>query len=197
MALPKVTTPKSDRETEAILYGGATITQLVRIFGGNHKDVKAAMYGLVPTEVRQGHQCYSIKEAAARLLPPDGDQVERILKMNHTDLPKMLSKEFWYGQNQKLTYEERTGDLWRTTDIVEMAGDAFKTLRLSLLLLTDAVERESALTDQQRDTITKLLDSALRDMKRKLIDAFNDRKRRKPAASEPQPPENDDPAEGL
>jgi len=82
----------------------------------------------------------------------------------------MLSKEFWYGQNQRLNYLERTGELWSTGAVVELASDAFKTLRLSLMLLPDAVERETGLTVKQREIITNLVHNALEDMREKLVD---------------------------
>lgn len=182
----------ADEGTNALLYEGATITQLVRIFGGDPADVKAKLHGLIPTRFRAGAPVYKLKDAAALLVPLPPDVVERVLRMNHTDLPKMLSKEFWFAQNQKANYDERMGDLWRTTDVIELAGEAFKTLRLSLMLMADAVEREDTLSETQRQIITRLVDTTLRDMKEKLVDGFTKQKRRKSAVSKPEPSEDDD-----
>lgn len=100
------------------------------------------------------------------------DLVSRVLSMHHTDLPKMLAKEYWYGQNQRLNYLERIGDLFDTSAVVELASDAFKTIRLSLMLVSDAVEREAGLTLAQREIIDRLMHTALETMREKLIDGL-------------------------
>jgi purine-nucleoside phosphorylase len=84
----------------------------------------------------------------------------------------MLSKEYWYGQNQRLNYLERVGDLFDTRAVVELASDAFKTIRLSLMLISDAVEREAGLTLAQREIIDRMMHAALETMREKLVDGL-------------------------
>jgi hypothetical protein len=164
-------------ETAAIIGIGATQTELVQIFRMDHKKVRLQMANVVSSGRRNGTPVWPIREAAPFLLPkpdtPDeAELVGKILRMHHLDLPKMLSKEYWYGQNQRLNYLERIGDLWDTSAVVELAGDAFKTIRLELMLASDAVEREAGLTLTQRDVIDRLMMSALENMREKLVDGF-------------------------
>lgn len=105
------------------------------------------------------------------------DLVGKVLSMHHTDLPKMLAKEYWYGQNQRLNYMERVGDLWDTRAIVELASDAFKTLRISLMLVSDTVEREVGLTEAQREIIDRMMRTTLETMREKLVDALEQNRR--------------------
>ena len=50
----------------------------------------------------------------------------------------------------------------------------FKRLRMSMLLIQDAVEREHMLTTQQRDKVSSLIDGALNDMADGLITQFQE-----------------------
>lgn len=154
------------------LASGMTQTELAMLLRMNRTDVKAKLGNLAPIGKRASYDLYDPKEAVRALVPPPDDLIERILRMNAADLPKMLSKEFWYGQNQRLNYMERVGDLWSSKAVIDLAGEAFKTIRLSLMLIPDAVERETSLTNKQREVITMLVHSALEDMRGRLVDAF-------------------------
>jgi hypothetical protein len=113
-----------------------------------------------------------VNRADRPVVPFEDEVIRQILSMHHADLPKGLAKEFWYGQNQRLNYLERIGDLFDTRAVVELASDAFKTIRLSLMLVADAVERETGLTVAQREIIDRLMHAALETMREKLIDAL-------------------------
>lgn len=154
-----------------------TQSELALLFKMNRTDVKAKLSPLQPKGKRNGYDLYEPKEAARLLIKPPDDMIEKILTMHANDLPKMLAKEFWYGQNQRLNYMERMGDLWDTKAVIDLAGDAFKTLRLSLMLLADAVEREAGLSPKQRDIITNRISLALDDMRGRLVDGLEQRRK--------------------
>jgi hypothetical protein len=165
---------ETDDETKAIIYEGATIRQLAIMFRSDPKVVARKVGGLVPVSRRRGNNIYRVDEAAPRLVKPGYDIERYIREMNHVDLPPLLAKEFWNAQRARQAFEEQEGDLWRTPDVVRALSEAFTTCRMSLLLMTDAVERQSALTDQQRIIIKGLIDGALADMREKLKDRFKD-----------------------
>ncbi len=178
-----------------IIYEGATQSDLAAMFRMSMSDVKARIAGLRAVAWRSGYEVYSFKDAAQRLCKPPADIIERVLRMHPNDLPKMLAKEWWMAENQRLTYMERKKDLWPTKEVIELAGDAFKTMRLSLMLITDAVEREAGLDDKQREVITRLVYSALEDMREKLVDGFNYRRDNK--VGEPVAQSEDEPASDI
>lgn len=160
-----------------ILMVGATITDLAQLFGIDRKDVRARIGDVPPRTKRGNMDVWRVKDVASRLSKMDGsmtDVVRRVLETHHTDLPKMLSKEFWQGQNSRLKYLRDVGELWDTTAVVELASEAFKTLRLSLMLASDAVERETGLTLRQREIIENLMHEALNDAREKLVVRFTD-----------------------
>lgn len=179
-------------------YRGCTATELSKLFGMPLQTVRDSLVEVVPCGIRGKSDLYAIKEAARVLIRDDDTEAEtvsRILRLRHTDLPKMLSKEYWAGQTAKQRYEIVAGDLWSTTKIVEWLSDAYKTLRLSLMLMADTVEREEALTPTQRQTITRMIDATLNDAAERLIRAFKDKRELEVGGS--TPPQEDDGDEGL
>lgn len=168
-----------DDESRAILYDGVSLGQLKTIFGIDNRDVARRIASLSPCGERMGYPIYNLADAAALLVPPQGDIGEAIRKMSPRDLPPALTKEFWAAQHARLKFEEDQADSWRTADIIEMLSEVFKTLRMSILLLQDQLERQTALTDQQRDIVRALTDGVLHDLSNSLIERFkNEPKRR-------------------
>lgn len=161
-----------DATTKAIIFEGVSISQLATIFAMDNRTITRKINGLAPCGTRVGYPIYDLKEAAAYLVEPKGDIGEYIKKMNHRDLPPMLLKEFWTGQNARLKFEEEQGDLWRTSEVVEHLGEVFKTLRMTVLLTRDRVEREAELSDRQRSIIDNVIDGALSDMHEGLVERF-------------------------
>ncbi len=160
-----------------IIEHGATITDLAALFGIDRKQVRERI-GDVPSRGMRGNLViWRVKDVAPRLAKMDGkmtDIVRRIMETHHTDLPKMLAKEFWQAQNSRLRYLKDTGDLWDTSAVVELAAEVFKTLRLSLMLAADAVERETTLSPRQREIIENLMHEALNDAREKLVVRLTD-----------------------
>lgn len=163
-----------DEETNSIIYQGASVRQLALMFHADPAVVSKKIAGLVPVGRRRGAMIYRIDEAAGRLVKP-GYEIERYIReMNHLDLPSMLQVTFWDGQRKRLAFEETNGDLWRTADVVHAFGETFNTLRMSLMLMSDAVEREASLTDTQRVALRRLIDGAMEDCRVKLVEKFKE-----------------------
>lgn len=183
----------------SLIYEGATVSELKYMFGKTHSDIKAALDGLAPTGHRGAFAIYSVREAAKRIVTPDvsneADLIERIAKLSPDKLPDKLRKSVWDAKIAQQTFETRSKDLWPTEDIVTLAGDAFKAMRLSLLLFPDTLEREAGMNERQRQVVQRLVDGILDDMRSKLVDVFQNR--RDTPGSEPDAPEEDDSEEEL
>jgi hypothetical protein len=161
--------PPTDNE---LLVMGGTVTDLAALFGIDRKEVRSRIGDIPPRSKRGNLDVWRVRDVAPRLVKMDDsmtDLVRRVLATHHTDLPKMLSKEFWYGQNQRLKYLQSVGELWDTAAIVDLCGEVFKTLRLSLMLSADAVGRETDLSLKQRHIIETLMHTALNDVREKLV----------------------------
>lgn len=184
--------------SEANILQGFTQTELQKMFNMSGREVQQRLTDLPSSGTRNGRPVYRMRDAAPKLVPrldEDADVIERILRMKHTDLPKMLSKEYWTGQLNKQRYETLAGDLWPTAQVMEYVGGAYKTIRLSLQLLIDAVERETTLTEVQRRVIQDLVDATLEDMRETLQKQVKKNvraKNRRESASQPKASSEED-----
>lgn len=150
-----------DEESKAMLFEGASLSQLSKLFGKDNRTTALKMHGVPPIGTRAGSPIYSIKEAARYLATPAYDIDEFIQRMTIADLPVQVRKEFWAAQRSRQIYEKEAGELWPTDAVVAFLGDLFKTLKMSLLLTRDSVERETELSDRQRQIIRRIIDGCL------------------------------------
>lgn len=170
-----------DEESRAIIYDGASINHLAIMFGKRRQDVSRLLgvHKIEPSGERAGYPIYRVAEAAAALVTPKAEDIaDAITKMSPDDLPPKLTKEYWSAQHAKLKFEEDRGDLWRTDDIIERMSEVFKTLRMSILLVRDRLEKQTELTDRQREIVTNIHDALLNDLADALIERFKDEPRR-------------------
>ncbi|QEG09441.1 terminase small subunit [Proteus phage Saba] len=164
-----------DAETEAMIFDGVNITQIAKIFEMERRDVTPKIRDVAPCGERSGYPIYKLKEVAPYLVKPLYDVETYLRRMHPNELPKMLTKEFWNGLKARQDFELRDGELWPTEQVESVISEAFKQLRMSLLLVPDALERESTLTDHQRGRITDMIDGALNDLAQVIVDNFKDR----------------------
>lgn len=179
-------------------YYGCTPTELSKLFGMPLQTVRDSLSEVPPCGRRGASDLYHIKDAARVLVrsdETDAEQVSRILRTRHSDLPKLLSKEYWAGQTAKQRYEIVAGDLWPTTKVVEWLSDSYKTIRLSLMLMADTVERQEALTPTQRQVIVQMIDATLNDAAERLKSGPENKRDTEVSGSSPS--KKDDGDEGL
>ena len=158
---------------ESILFEGANLSQLGVLFKCDHRVLKEKMHGIAPVGKRSNADIFDVAEVAARMGKLTEEQVDKaIRKLNHADLPKTLTKEFWAGKRSKQEYELRAGDLWPTVHIVEQVGEMVKSLKMELDLLTDAIERQTEMTDRQREIAKQLVNGAKSNMLQRLREKF-------------------------
>lgn len=173
-----------DDDSSAMIYQGISITQAITIFGMDLRDIKAKTHGLVkPCGERKGNPIYQIRDLAPYLVKPPYDIDEFIQRMSVADLPMMLRKEYWAGLRSRQLYEKEAAELWPTADVVDMVSTLFKTIRMSLLLTRESVERETELSDRQRAIITRIIDNALEDAHAKTISKFTEAKSKSKSAN--------------
>lgn len=163
-----------DSDSRAMIYSGCSTKQLAEIFNMKEPDVMRRMAGIDPVGMgRQGNPLYRIREAAARLIkiPVTPEMITSHLKrMNPKDLPPVLNKMFWEGVQARRKYEELVGDLWHTTDVIQVLSDTFQTLRVSLLLIPDQLSEKTELTDEQIRMAQSIVDTALEEARERLVD---------------------------
>ena len=163
----------AEEDSELCATSQANQSQLAALFKRDPKAMPRLLDGLAPTGERRGAKVYSIPEAAQRLVKP-GYEIEEYLKRMHpSDIPALLLKEFWNGLRARQAFEENEGDLWRTAEMIAVFAEAAQTMRTSLLLVSDALEREQELTEGQRLAVEGLIDGAIQDMQKALVERFS------------------------
>lgn len=167
--------PDTDPQAFSAIYEGLTIAQLAKMFNVS-QDVVAQATAKVKPVRRQGRgYIYSVAEIGPHICRPttEPEQLAEYIKTLHPNqLPMMLRKEFWQAQRQKQEYEKEAGDLWPTDKVVEKVSGLVKLVAISVRLFSDAVERNSELTDRQKQVIQQLTDGMLDDLRKKMVKEF-------------------------
>lgn len=150
---------KDGEDNWAILRRGVTIGWLAG-FLGMHPDTVKKRLGECPALSNQkGRERYDPKQALGYLITPKFDIKDYIRGMNPNELPPMLRKEYWQAEKNRLDYEERAGELWRTEAVIAALGMAFKHIKNQTQVFADDVEREGFLTPEQYKILNRRVDS--------------------------------------
>jgi hypothetical protein len=104
-------------------------------------------------------------------------------RMNPKDFPPALSKMFWEGMATRRRYEEQVGDMWTTTDVMTIAGETFQSLRMSLLLIPDALFNETELSEVQMKIVQDVIDNNLEMARERLVNDLRKPSRLGPGAT--------------
>jgi hypothetical protein len=122
-----------DRESQMVLFQGASLGQLALIFAMDKRTVGSKIAGKVePCGMRAGFPIYQVRDAAPYLVTPAGDIEEHIKNMHHDDLPPLLNKNFWLGQKEKLRYQMEAGEVVKTIDVLDMLARVFKSTSMTI-----------------------------------------------------------------
>jgi len=176
-----------DQESQAMLYEGLNVSQYAVLFKMDVNTVKKKLHEVNPSGKRNGVDIWDLAEAAPYLVKPAYDIEKYIKQMNHADLPKQLTKEFWAGLKSRQEYLTNEGDLWPTEKVIADVGELVKLIKVSVRLMRDRVEKTTELSDRQR----KLIDDLGDDMLSELLRMTEEKFKPKPKA-EPEEKDDDD-----
>lgn len=167
-------TEQTDDITKAILYDGANLSQLTNLFRLDHRVLveKLSKGGCKPCGTRNGVDIYAVHEVAPYIVRPAYEIEEYIKRMHHNDLPKNVTKEFWAGLRSRQEYEQREGNLWQTSRVVEVMGGVMKLIKMSARLMVDQVDRQAELSDRQRQIVKSQCDGMLEEAYRTILESF-------------------------
>lgn len=165
--MPRATAAATlDSDSAAILYEGANMSQLSILLKMDDRVLKEKMHGIQPCGKRGNAAIYDVAEVAKRVGKLTAEQVNAAMqRLNHKDLPKELTKEYWAGLRSKQEYLAKEGRFWPTEHVVESYGDLFQLVKMSARLCVDAVERSTDLTERQRNIIKGQMDGMLVDFR--------------------------------
>jgi hypothetical protein len=160
-----------------VIYEGASSHELSVMFDLSVNEVNKRLVGKVaPVGVDAKAPRYRIREAAPYLCNVVFDPEEFIKSLSPAKLPAALQDAFWKAQINRQKFEEQKGDLWRTERVIEVLGNVFKTIRMTILMFNDTIEQKSDITPKQREIIQELGDGLLDTAHKNLVEAFSDYK---------------------
>ncbi len=101
---------------------------------------------------------YDLKVATRYLVAPAYSTKEYMRALKRGDLPAQLQESVWNAMLKRQKWEENAGQLWRTEAIRSVLGETFQTLKFTLQLWVETVERQTELSDAQRQIIMNMVD---------------------------------------
>lgn len=157
------------------VLGGVTASWLAQAFGIDVKDVKRKLAGCPPlvegTNTGRGYQgrLYELRVAASYLVKPKISAANFLAAVKKAELPATLQQSFWDAMLKRQKYEENAGDLWRTAKIREVLGQTFQSMKFTIQLWVDTVERATGLTSDQRKILIEASDGLQGDLYATLV----------------------------
>jgi len=112
----------------------------------------------------QTQHLYDLATAAQYLVEPK-ISVEDVLKqIKREDLPPAINTAFWDAQLKRQKWEENAGQLWRTETARSVIGGMFQTVKFTIQLWGDTIERQTGLTEDQREVLNSMTDTLQQEM---------------------------------
>lgn len=149
---------------------GVTVGLLAEIFDMDPRTVRKKLQDCAPISKRKAGHIYDLKAAAQYLVRPVFN-VEKYMKtMKATDLPAHMQDQYWSAMRKRQQWEAEAGHLWRTESVLEVLGDVFKTIKFSIQLWPDTVERARGLTPEQREILVGMGDALQNELHDKLME---------------------------
>lgn len=144
--------------------GGVTVSFLAQVFRIDNNTVKRRLANCPVLHSRkrgttQTQHLYDLATAASYLIEPNVDPAEIIKSMRREDLPNAINAAYWEAQLKRQKWEENAGELWRTERIREVLGSTFQTIKFTIQLWEDTLERQTGLTENQRAALETMTDS--------------------------------------
>lgn len=164
----------AEKSGESILYEGANLSQMCELFRCDRRTLARKITGIKPVGKRGGYDIYEVWRVAERMGKLTEEEIDAAMqRLNPTDLPVMMRKEYYTGQRAKQDYELRAGQLWPTVKVVEEVSEMVKAINMELNLLMDGIERQVEMTDRQREIATALVRGAKENMIKRLHEKFD------------------------
>lgn len=137
---------------------GVTHTWLAQAFGMSLRTTKERLRKCPHSGVTKAGYLYDIREAAPYLVKPVQNIKEYLKSVRPEELPTKLQDKYWSALMRRIKYEERAGMLWRTEKVLFVLGEVFQTIKFSLQLWADNLERATGITTEQREYLRDMVD---------------------------------------
>lgn len=151
------------------MLAGVTVSWLSQVFNMDPKTVKQRLADCPPLHNRKAGYVYSLPVACRYLIPPATSAEQYIKTMKPSDLPTAFQAGFWDAALKRQKWEENAGELWRTSKVREVLGQTFQTIKFTLQLWPDTLERQTGLTREQKALLILMVDALQEDIFKALV----------------------------
>jgi hypothetical protein len=145
-----------------VVHRGVTATWLSQVFNMSPVTVKRKLKECPSIGATKAGFLYDLSTAATYLVKPVFSVKEYFKTMKPEELPAKLQDKYWSALMRRIKYEERAGALWRTERVLFVLGEVFQTIKFSLQLWADTLDRATGLSAEQRELLRGMVD-ALQD----------------------------------
>lgn len=148
------------------VLSGVSQRWFMLVFKLDRKTVVRALEGIKPVRISNaGSAYYSVREVAPRLIAPEMSITEYIATLKPEDLPEQLRESYWNVQAKSQKVRAAAGELWLTSDVIEVLGEVFKHVKNTIQLWPDTIEEQAgSFTDEQRRVLVTLTDELQKDI---------------------------------
>lgn len=161
--------PKTGGPIVEDMMAGVTVSWLSQVFGMDPKTVKAKLADCPPLHRRKAGYVYALPVACQYLVKPALSMDQFLKNLKATDLPASMQQMFWDAALKRQKWEENAGVLWRTEKVREVLGSTFQTIKFTVQLWADTLERQVGLTAEQRELLVRLVDELQEEIYKALV----------------------------
>mgnify|MGYP000891390014 CR=1 FL=1 len=155
---------------------GVTVSWLAQVFNMDPKTVKQKLADCPPLHKRKAGYVYHLPTACRYLIPPAISAEQYIKNLKPSELPAAFQQTFWDAALKRQKWEENAGQLWRTSRVRDVLGSTFQTIKFTMQLWADTLERQTGLTAEQRLALTRMVDTLQEDIYKALVKQAADSK---------------------
>ena len=96
-------------------------------------------------------------------------------KVKIDDFPLKLRKEYWEAKKKEQDFLKEAKELWHTSDVIDAVTGIFLSVKLTVQLWPDTVERQIGLSNEQRELLVALGDSLLGSIHEEVLTRVRDK----------------------
>ena len=148
----------------AEVVGGVTVFWLAKAFGMEVSTVRKKLADCPPVARKTSGYLYSLPVAAQYLVRPKVDIMQYLEQMKPSELPQQLQPSYWESLLKRQKFELSMKQLWLSEDAMEVFSEVFKTVKFSVQLWPETLEKQTGLSDEEREILTALCDGLQGDI---------------------------------
>ncbi|QPZ53262.1 terminase small subunit [Achromobacter phage vB_AchrS_AchV4] len=152
------------------VFAGVSATWLAKVFRMAPETVKKRLAECPPKSRRRNYSVYDLAQAAQYLVPPKVDVAAYIRGMRPNDLPPILQDSYWSAMRKRQEWQIKAGELWPTDDVLNVFGELAMTLKSSIQLWVENLDRVHGLTPEMRQQMTQQSDNLLMEMHQIMVE---------------------------